>query len=144
MALLFFLVIPHNLCFPICMEVLMSLISTTVSNTLQDAFREAKANGFYVTVIRKGLVKLNVDQTLEEVEEEITEIGSKMYHDKIMRERSIDANTLMKGVVTADRSTKRYSHCQFMLTIVLFSVKTSTAPKRSRQRLMKPTKPAKS
>ncbi|RZR76898.1 hypothetical protein BHM03_00001798 [Ensete ventricosum] len=126
---------------PFCFDV---TYIRTVSNTLQDAFREAKANGFYVTVIRKGLVKLNVDQTLEEVEEEITEIGSKMYHDKIMRERSIDANTLMKGVVTADRSTKRYSHCQFMLTIVLFSVKTSTAPKRSRQRLMKPTKPAKS
>ena len=107
----------------------MPLISRMVSNTLQDAFREAKANGFYVTVIRTGLVKLNVDQTLEEVEEEITELGSKMYHDKIMSDRSFDVNTLMKGVIAADKSTNRYSHCQFMLTIILFSVKTCTATK---------------
>lgn len=75
--------------------------------TLQDAFREAKANGFHVTVIRKGELKLNIDQTLEEVEEEITEIGSKMYHDKIMRERGIDMGSLMKGVINADKSPKR-------------------------------------
>lgn len=74
---------------------------------MQDAFRDAKANGFSVTVIRKGEVKLNVDQTLEEVEEEITEIGSKIYHDKIMHGRSVDIRTLMRGVITAERSTKR-------------------------------------
>ncbi|KAK1285159.1 hypothetical protein QJS10_CPB20g01816 [Acorus calamus] len=74
-----------------------------------DAFREAKANGFNVTVIRKGQLQLNVDQTLEEVEEEITEIGSKMYHDKFMSERSIDMDTLMKGVFGSPsrKSTKR-------------------------------------
>lgn len=39
-----------------------------------------------------------MDQTLEEVEEQIVEIGSKMYHDMIMRERSVDISSLMKGV----------------------------------------------
>ncbi|KAE8733287.1 Detected protein of confused Function [Hibiscus syriacus] len=63
------------------------------STTPKDAFREAKANGFGVTVIRKRELRLNVDQTLEEVEEEICEIGSKMYHDKIMRERSVDISS---------------------------------------------------
>ncbi|URE11846.1 hypothetical protein MUK42_10358 [Musa troglodytarum] len=104
------------------MDMLGSGKAFVVARPPKDAFREAKANGFYVTVIRKGLVKLNVDQTLEEVEEEITEIGSKMYHDKIMRERSFDVNTIMKGVIAADKSTNR----------------------RSRQKLTKPTKPAKS
>ncbi|KAM7260952.1 hypothetical protein ACFE04_026427 [Oxalis oulophora] len=64
----------------------------------KDAFREAKANGFGVSVIRKGELQLNVDQTLEEVEEQIEEIGSKIYHDKIMGERSVDISTMMKGV----------------------------------------------
>lgn len=75
----------------------------------QDAFREAKANGFGVTVIKKGELKLNIDQPLEEVEEQITEIGSKMYHDMIMKEQSVDINSLMKGVFGfSDRSIKRY------------------------------------
>ncbi|CAH8368470.1 unnamed protein product [Eruca vesicaria subsp. sativa] len=64
----------------------------------KDTFREAKANGFGVTVIRKGELKLNIDEPLEEVEEQICEIGSKMYHDKIMGERSVDISSLMKGV----------------------------------------------
>ncbi|GMI66788.1 embryo defective 1703 [Hibiscus trionum] len=76
----------------------------------KDAFREAKANGFGVTVIRKGELRLNVDQTLEEVEEEICEIGSKMYHDKIMRERSVDISSLMKGVLgVGDKPRRRRS-----------------------------------
>ncbi|KAK1275720.1 hypothetical protein QJS04_geneDACA012798 [Acorus gramineus] len=80
-----------------------------VARPPKDAFREAKANGFTVTVIRKGQLLLNVDQTLEEVEEEITEIGSKLYHDKFMSERSIDMGTLMKGVFgpPSRKSTKR-------------------------------------
>lgn len=41
---------------------------------------------------------MNIDEPLEEVEEEICEIGSKMYHDKIMGERSVDISSLMKGV----------------------------------------------
>ncbi|KAE8697263.1 EMB1703 protein [Hibiscus syriacus] len=72
-----------------------------------DAFREAKANGFGVTVIRKGELRLNVDQTLEEVEEEICEIGSKIYHDKIMRERSVDISSLMKGMLGVGDKPRR-------------------------------------
>lgn len=77
---------------------------------MQDAFREAKGNGFSVTVIRKGQLQLNVDQTLEEVEEEIVEIGSKIYHDKITKERSVDISALMKGVfgpISPTKSSKR-------------------------------------
>lgn len=74
---------------------------------MQDVFRQAKGDGFGVTVIRKGEIKLNVDQTLEEVEELITEIGSKMYHDKIMRERSVDISSLMKGVLGVSPPSKR-------------------------------------
>ncbi|KAG6663692.1 uncharacterized protein LOC122299861 [Carya illinoinensis] len=74
----------------------------------KDAFREAKGNGFNVTVIRKGELQLDVDQTLEEVEEQITEIGSKLYHDNITKERSVDISSLMKGVFgAAGKPTKR-------------------------------------
>ncbi|CAA6665741.1 unnamed protein product [Spirodela intermedia] len=89
------------------MEMLGNGSAFVVARPPKDAFREAKSNGFHVTVIRKGELKLNIDQTLEEVEEEITEIGSKMYHDKIMRERGIDMGGLMKGVINADKSPKR-------------------------------------
>ncbi|XP_065860197.1 uncharacterized protein [Euphorbia lathyris] len=65
----------------------------------KDAYREAKANGFGVTVMRKRELKVNVDQTLEEVEEQISEIGSKMYHDMLMKERSVDMSALMKGAL---------------------------------------------
>ncbi|XP_015937679.1 uncharacterized protein LOC107463403 [Arachis duranensis] len=79
-----------------------------VARPPKDAFREAKANGFGVTVIRKGELQLNIDQPLEEVEEQITEIGSKMYHDMMMKERSVDINSIMKGVFGfSDSTTKR-------------------------------------
>lgn len=58
-------------------------------------------------MIRKRQIQLNVDQTLEEVENEITEIGSKMYHDKIMHEHAVDMSGLMKGIFSAGKSTKR-------------------------------------
>ena len=74
---------------------------------MQDAFREAKSNGFGVSVIRKGEVQLNVDQSLEEVEELIAEIGSKIYHGKIMQERSVDINGLMKGVFGVRKRVRR-------------------------------------
>ncbi|KAL5998937.1 hypothetical protein ACLOJK_009886 [Asimina triloba] len=78
-----------------------------VARPPKDTYREAKANGFNITVIRKGELQLNVDQTLEEVEDEIIEIGSKMYHDKIMRERGVSIDGLMKGVFRADRTSGR-------------------------------------
>lgn len=74
---------------------------------MQDAYRDAKTNGFNVTVIKKGQLQLNVDQSLEEVEEAITDIGSKIYHDKIMRERSLDVTTVMKGVFGTGKPTKK-------------------------------------
>ncbi|GMN42906.1 hypothetical protein TIFTF001_012111 [Ficus carica] len=80
------------------MEMLGNGHAFVVAQPPKDAFREAKENGFNVTVISKGELQLNVDQTLEEVEEQIKEIGSKMYHDMIMRERSVDISSLMKGV----------------------------------------------
>ncbi|VFQ82020.1 unnamed protein product [Cuscuta campestris] len=64
----------------------------------KDAFRAAKANGFGVTVIKKGELQLNVDQRLEEVEEFICEIGSKIYHDRLMRERGVDMEAVVKGM----------------------------------------------
>ena len=60
-----------------------------------------------MTVIRKGELQLNIDQHLEEVEELITEIGSKMYHDKLMKERSVDTSALMKGVLGVSGPSKR-------------------------------------
>ena len=49
----------------------------------------------------------------EPLEEHICEIGSKMYHDKIMGDRSVDISSLMKGVFnfktkpTAQRRRKK-------------------------------------
>ncbi|GLT76999.1 hypothetical protein SLA2020_486280 [Shorea laevis] len=103
----------RNLCYIIQahLDMLGNGHTFVVPRPPKDAFREAKANGFGVTVIRKGELKLNVDQTLEEVEEEICEIGSKMYHDKIMQERSVDVNTMIKGVFRSsskpDKPTRR-------------------------------------
>ncbi|XP_042479545.1 uncharacterized protein LOC122060507 [Macadamia integrifolia] len=98
-----------NLCYIIQahMDMLGDGHAFVVARPPKDAFREAKADGFNVTVIRKGELQLNVDQALEEVEEQITEIGSKMYHDKIMRERSVDIGSLMKGAFGSSKSTKR-------------------------------------
>ncbi|KAK4769671.1 hypothetical protein SAY87_030203 [Trapa incisa] len=89
-----------NLCYIIQahMKMLRNGHAFIVARPPKDAFREAKANGFGVTVIKKGEIQLNVDQTLEEVEEQITEIGSKIYHDAIMKDRSVDISALMKGV----------------------------------------------
>lgn len=89
------------------MEMLEKGHALVVARQPKDAFREAKANGFGVTVIRKREVQLNVDQTLEEVEELITEVGSKIYHDKIMRERSLDVSAVMKGAFGLKKPTRR-------------------------------------
>ncbi|XP_050204154.1 uncharacterized protein LOC126654131 isoform X2 [Mercurialis annua] len=79
------------------MDMLANGHAFVVPRPPKDAFRDAKASGFGVTVIRKKELQLNID-SLEEVEEQITEIGSKMYHDGLMRERSIDISALTKGV----------------------------------------------
>ncbi|XP_009770187.1 uncharacterized protein LOC107764930 [Nicotiana tabacum] len=98
-----------NLCYIIQahMELLGNGNAFVVARPPKDAFRDAKANGFNVTVIKKGQLQLNVDQTLEEVEEAITDIGSKIYHDKIMRERSLDVSTVMKGLFGTGKPMKK-------------------------------------
>ncbi|OMP08608.1 hypothetical protein COLO4_06282 [Corchorus olitorius] len=100
---LWWLDLPHVLAH---MDMLGNGRAFIVPQPPKNAFREAKANGLGVTVIRKGELQLNVDQTLEEVEEQICEIGSKMYHDKIMNERSVDISSLMKGVLSSSSSGK--------------------------------------
>lgn len=98
-----------NLCYIIQahMDMLGNGHAFVIARPPKDAFREAKANGFNVTIIRKGELPLNVDDTLEEVEEKITEIGSKMYHDEIMQERSVDISSLTKGFLGASRPKPR-------------------------------------
>lgn len=98
-----------NMCYIIQahMEMLGNGNAFVVARPPKDAFRECKANGFGVTVIRKGELQLNVDQTLEEVEELIAEFGSKIYHDTIMRERSVDISAVMKGVFGLKKHVRR-------------------------------------
>ncbi|KAI5422026.1 uncharacterized protein LOC127076079 [Lathyrus oleraceus] len=98
-----------NLCYIIQthMEMLGSGSAFVVARPPKDAFRDAKESGFGVTVIKKGEIQLNIDQPLEEVEEQITEIGSKMYHDKMMKDRAVDINSIMKGVFGVNVSDKR-------------------------------------
>lgn len=48
-----------------------------------------------------------MDQNLEEVEEQIMEIGSKMYHDKMMKGRSMDVSSLTKGVFGIKKTKRR-------------------------------------
>lgn len=96
-----------NLCYIIQahLEMLGSGKAFVVAQPPKDVIRQANANGFGVTVIKKGEIQMDVDQPLEEVEELITEIGSKMYHDKLMRHRSVDVSSLMKGVFGINRSS---------------------------------------
>lgn len=99
-----------NLCYIIQahMEMLGNGNAFVVPQAPKDTYHEAKGNGFNVTVIRKGEVKLDVDQTLEEVEEKLVEIGSKMYHDKIMKDRNVEIDSVMKGVFGLNKpSTNR-------------------------------------
>ncbi|CAK8560677.1 unnamed protein product [Lathyrus sativus] len=99
----------RNLCYIIQthMEMLGGGSAFVVARPPKDAFRDAKESGFGVTVIKKSEIQLNIDQPLEEVEEQITEIGSKMYHDKMMKDRAVDINSIMKGVFGVDVSDKR-------------------------------------
>ncbi|KAL8264256.1 hypothetical protein R6Q59_022386 [Mikania micrantha] len=98
-----------NLCYVIQthMEMLGNGNAFVVPQLPKDTYQEAKASGFNVTVIRKGELKLDVDQTLEEVEERIVEIGSKMYHDKIMKSHNVNVDAVMKGVFGLKKTSKR-------------------------------------
>ncbi|CAI9764146.1 unnamed protein product [Fraxinus pennsylvanica] len=83
-----------NLCYIIQaqMEILGNGNAFVVARPPKDAFREAKVNGFSVTVIGKGQLQLNVDQTLEEVEELIVEIG-RIWDKQANQEEEIEAET---------------------------------------------------
>lgn len=100
-----------NMCYIIQshLEMLGNGNAFVIAQQPKDAYLEARSNGFNVTVIRKGELKLNVDQNLEEVEEQIIEIGSKMYHDKMMKGRSMDISSLTKGVFGIKKPKKRRS-----------------------------------
>ncbi|KAM1672575.1 hypothetical protein ACFXTN_037455 [Malus domestica] len=122
------------------METLGNGHAFVVAQQPKDVFREAKTNGFGVTVIRKGELPLNVDQTLEEVEEQISEIGSKIYHDIIMQERSMDISSLMKGVFGfSGKPIMKKRPTQTMKSAIGFSGKPAKK-KRSKKMLKKPSK----
>lgn len=55
----------------------------------------SKEEGFRVTVLRSGQIQTHVDETLEEVEDKILEIGRSVYWDKLDREHSIDIDSIL-------------------------------------------------
>ncbi|KAL2610375.1 hypothetical protein R1flu_028948 [Riccia fluitans] len=61
----------------------------------KELYRDAKEEGYKVTVIKKGQLQLSVDQSLEEVESRILEIGSARYYDDMIRDRSIDMDAVI-------------------------------------------------
>ena len=63
---------------------------------LQEIYREAKSEDYKVTVVKKAQIQLHIDKPLEELEGIITEIGSAMYYDKILDERVIDMDSVVK------------------------------------------------
>ncbi|XP_031504213.1 uncharacterized protein LOC116266896 [Nymphaea colorata] len=89
------------------MEIIGNGHAFVIARPPKDAFREARANGFSVTVIKKGELQLNIDRTLEEVESEIVEIGSKMYYDKYIRENEVSMEGIWKGLFKGGKTKKR-------------------------------------
>ena len=63
---------------------------------LQEIYREAKSEDYKVTIVKKAQIQLHIDKPLEELEGIITEIGSAMYYDKILDERVIDMDSVVK------------------------------------------------
>ncbi|CAK9863838.1 unnamed protein product [Sphagnum jensenii] len=61
----------------------------------KDLYQEAKEEGFKVTVLKKGQLKLVPGQPLEDVEQRIIEIGSSVYWEELERERSIDIDAVL-------------------------------------------------
>lgn len=62
---------------------------------MQELYRDAGAEGYKVTVIKKGQLQLSIDQTLEEVESRILEIGTARYYEDLLRDRSIDMDAVL-------------------------------------------------
>ncbi|KAG6550131.1 hypothetical protein Mapa_008087 [Marchantia paleacea] len=61
----------------------------------KELYRDAGAEGYKVTVVKKGQLQLSIDQTLEEVEARILEIGTARYYDDLLRDRSIDMDAVL-------------------------------------------------
>jgi hypothetical protein len=61
----------------------------------KELHKDAKAEGFRVTVIKKGQLKLSMDTPFEEVEAQIYELGSSRYIDEIMKDRVIDMGSVV-------------------------------------------------
>ncbi|BFI42791.1 hypothetical protein MPTK2_8g11930 [Marchantia polymorpha subsp. ruderalis] len=61
----------------------------------KELYRDAGAEGYKVTVIKKGQLQLSIDQTLEEVESRILEIGTARYYEDLLRDRSIDMDAVL-------------------------------------------------
>eukprot|EP00250_Pteridium_aquilinum_P019494 c24453_g1_i2 orf=240-3263(+) len=59
-------------------------------------FEVSKEEGFRVTVLRMGQIQIHVDQSLEEAEDKILEIGRSVYWDKVYRDRSIDIDSILE------------------------------------------------
>eukprot|EP00249_Psilotum_nudum_P021177 c28005_g1_i1 orf=67-3276(+) len=57
--------------------------------------KDAKAEGFGVTVLKEGQFIACVGQTIDEVEQRIVEIGSAGYWEKLLRDRSIDVDAVL-------------------------------------------------
>lgn len=62
----------------------------------KELYREAKSEDYKVTVVKKAQIQLHIDKPLEELEGIITEIGSAVYYDKILDERVIDMDSVVK------------------------------------------------
>lgn len=71
----------------------------------QDLYKDAKADGYNVLVLRKGQLKLTPGQAFEEVEKRIVEIGCSKYYDEMLRERSIDINAVLEDGLGYGRSS---------------------------------------
>ncbi|KAH7439545.1 hypothetical protein KP509_04G066300 [Ceratopteris richardii] len=61
----------------------------------KELLHACKKEGFQVTVLTSGQVQIHIDQTLEEIENRILEIGSSVYWDQLERDHSIDMDSLL-------------------------------------------------
>lgn len=70
----------------------------------KDLYKEAKAEGFKVSVLKKGQLGLSPGQPLEDVEQRIVEIGSAVYWEELERGRSIDIDAVLDEGIGYGRS----------------------------------------
>ena len=61
----------------------------------KDLYKDAKQEGFKVTVIKKGQLGLVPGQALDDVEQRLIEIGSSIYWEELERMQSIDIDAVL-------------------------------------------------